>query len=208
MSKITINLNSIINTYCENRFDTLENRITSACLTIFDFPYIEDEDARKIFELLFCTTYIDRDIYSTSVALWRLQLKSRLQSYAPIFNQKLGVIKTEFSDIKSVSKTTGSASNTSSSEGSGSSNQKDINSRYPEDMLTAETINSVQRAEYGSRSEGVTSQTSINQTDGETESQTETTPNQLEFYAEYNRNVTDLCKNLVDDLHDLFLIYL
>ena len=208
MSKITINLNSIINTYCENRFDTLENRIESACSSLFDFPYIEDEDARKTFEMLFCTTYIDRDIYTTSVALWRLQLKSRLQSYAPIFNQKMGVIKTEFQDIKSVSKTTGSASNTSSSEGSGVNNQKDINSRFPENMLNAQTINSVERAEYGSRSEGVTSQSSINQTDGETESQTETTPNQLELYAEYNKNITDLCKNLVDDLHDLFLIYL
>lgn len=205
MSKITISLNSIINTLCEDRFDTLENRIRSACTKLFDFDYIEDKEAREIFELLFCTTYIARSIYTPSVSLFRLRLKSELQALAPVFNHNWAILTADISELEDVTVTESEASNDSNSSGSGSSKGMNIDSRYPQRVIDAKDILSVNHAEYGSRNESSSEQSSSNNSTAKGKTTT-TGRGKLDLMLKYKQLQRDLIGDLVRDLEKLFIL--
>lgn len=206
MSKNTINLNSIINTYCENRYDTLENRIKSACKrSLFAFDYFESEEAKEIFELLFCTTYIERNIFSPSVKLFQLRLKSELQSIAPVFNRNWEILNSELSALADTTITENEGKNISDSSGVGSSKGMNIDSRYPQDVLTSEKILDIQHAEYGSRNESETSQNTQSKAEAQSRSVT-TNSGKLDLMLKYKQIQSNLIQDVVDNLEHLFLM--
>ena len=224
MSKITTNLNSIINTFCDNRYAPLTERMESAARVIFNYEYIEDEEARKIFENLFLSEYIDRNIYTPSVRLWLINLQARLQSAAPVFNHNMEVLKTNFKDIftETVTDTTtdtdtdNKADTSSQSVGTGTANNTSISSKFPQDLISVRNIKNTNYAENGQRSEGDTSQSMTNESHATGESSTKTISNQttkqnadrLKLLEQYQALERNLIYDLVRELKDMFLIIL
>ena len=217
MSKYTTSLEVILSSQSNHEFDLYE-RIKSGKKFLFDFDYpVPNEDFKESFEMQFCEKYYVEEIGFETVPLFKMKLKQRLEMLMPEvifkYNALQKIIEIENPALERSGESQETGHNTSTVDGNGTSNSgsqaKNIGSRTPANIISADDIGDVTYASDGNMSEGSQNSQNTSHSEGTSDNSIERTfkeyGNQLKSYVEYYNSYFNIMRDLLKSLDDLFL---